>query len=42
VIDGHGWRAAVVLGICFIAAGAIVTTMRRSTLAPPIAALPVD
>jgi predicted MFS family arabinose efflux permease len=38
VIDGHGWRAAVMLGICFIAAGAIVTTLRRSTLAPPAGA----
>ena len=42
VIDGHGWRAAVVLGIGFIAAGAIVTTLRRSTLAPPVTALPVE
>jgi MFS family permease len=36
VIDGHGWRAAVMLGICFLGLGAIVTTVRRATLAPPI------
>ena len=36
VIDGHGWRAAVALGIAFLASGAIVTTLRRSTLAPPV------
>ena len=35
VIDGHGWRAAVVARDGFLAAGAIVTTFRRSTLAPP-------
>ena len=35
VIDGHGWRAAIALGIGFLALGAIVTTLRRSTLAPP-------
>jgi len=37
VIDGHGWRAAVALGIAFLGIGAVVTTFRRSTLAPPVA-----
>jgi MFS family permease len=39
VIDGHGWRAAIAVGIFFLALGAIVTTLRRSTLAPPVAEL---
>ena len=37
LIDGHGWRAAIALGIGFLALGAVVTTLRRSTLAPPLA-----
>ena len=35
VIDGHGWRAAVILGIGFFALAAVLTLVRRSTLAPP-------
>ena len=35
VIDGHGWRAAVLLGIVFLGIGAVVTALRRGTLAAP-------
>ena len=35
LIDRHGWRGAVLLGIAFLGVGAIVTTLRRGTLAPP-------
>jgi predicted MFS family arabinose efflux permease len=35
LIDGHGWRAAVVLGIGLLLAGAVLTTFRRGTLAAP-------
>jgi hypothetical protein len=35
VIDSHGWRAAVLLGIGFLGVGAVLTTFRRATLAPP-------
>jgi predicted MFS family arabinose efflux permease len=35
VIDSHGWRAAVLLGIGFLGIGAVLTTFRRATLAPP-------
>ncbi len=35
VIDGHGWRAAVVLSIACLAVGGVQTALRRATLAPP-------
>jgi MFS family permease len=35
LIDGRGWRAAVLLGVACIGTGALVTAFRRSTLAPP-------
>jgi MFS family permease len=35
VIDGHGWRAAVIGGIGFFTLAAALTLLRRSTLAPP-------
>ena len=35
LIDSHGWRAAVVLGIACLGVGAVVTALRRGTLAPP-------
>ena len=38
LIDDHGWRAAVVLGVACVAVGAVVTTLRRGTLAPPLGA----
>lgn len=36
LIDWSGWRAAVVLGVALVAVGAVVTTIRRGTLAPPL------
>ena len=36
LIDSSGWRVAVVLGIALVAVGAVVTTIRRGTLAPPL------
>ena len=36
LIDGHGWQAAVVLGVACVAVGAVVTALRRGTLAPPL------
>lgn len=42
LIDGHGWRSAVVLGITCLGIGAIVTALRRGTLAPPLAGLALD
>ncbi len=35
LIDHHGWRGAVVLGITCLGIGAVVTALRRATLAPP-------
>jgi len=35
LIDTHGWRAAVLLGIACLGVGAVVTALRRATLAPP-------
>jgi MFS family permease len=35
LIDSHGWRAAIVLGIACVGAGAMLTSLRRATLAPP-------
>lgn len=35
LIDSHGWRAAVLLGIACLGVGALLTALRRSTLAPP-------
>ena len=38
LIDTRGWEAAVLLGVVFLAIGAVLTTLRRPTLAPPEAA----
>ena len=35
LIDSHGWRAAVLLGIACLGVGALLTALRRATLAPP-------
>jgi MFS family permease len=35
LIDHHGWRGAVLLGIACLGIGAVVTFLRRATLAPP-------
>jgi MFS family permease len=35
LIDTHGWRAAVLLGIGCLGVGAVLTALRRATLAPP-------
>ena len=35
LIDSHGWRAAVLLGIACLGVGALLTALRHSTLAPP-------
>jgi MFS family permease len=41
LIDTRGWEAAVLLGVLFLGIGAVVTTLRRPTLAPPdVAAVP--
>ena len=40
MIDSHGWRAAFLLGIGCLAVGAVLTTLRRGTLAPPELASP--
>ncbi len=39
LIDGNSWRAAVLLGVACLGAGAILTALRRATLAPPGARL---
>ena len=39
LIDNRGWQAAVVLGVACVAVGAVVTALRRGTLAPPLARL---
>ena len=39
LIDGSSWRAAVLLGIACLGAGAVLTALRRGTLAPPRARL---
>jgi predicted MFS family arabinose efflux permease len=39
LIDAHGWRASSLLGIACVATGALLTTMRRGTLARPAASL---
>ena len=36
LIDAHGWRAAVLLGIGCLGVGALLTALRRGTLAPPL------
>jgi MFS family permease len=35
LIDHHGWRGAVLLGIACLGIGALLTALRRATLAPP-------
>jgi predicted MFS family arabinose efflux permease len=35
LIDSNGWRAAVLLGVGCLCAGALLTALRRATLAPP-------
>ena len=35
LIDASGWRAAVLLGVGCLGAGALLVALRRSTLAPP-------
>ena len=41
LIDTRGWEAAVLLGAVFLAVGAVLTTLRHGTLAPPeVAATP--
>lgn len=35
LIDGHGWRAAFLLGIACLGVAAVLTGLRRATLAPP-------
>ena len=35
LIDSHGWRAAVLLGVACLGLGALLTALRRATLAPP-------
>jgi len=35
LIDTHGWRAAILLGIACLGVGAVLTGLRRATLAPP-------
>ena len=37
VIDGHDWQAGVILGIACLGVGAVLTLLRRGTLAPPAA-----
>ena len=39
LIDGHGWRSSVLLSIACLGVGAVVTALRRGTLAPPLARL---
>jgi MFS family permease len=39
LIDASGWRPAVVLGIGCLGVGAVVTALRRGTLAPPLVRL---
>jgi len=36
LIDSSDWRAAVVFGVALVAVGAVVVTVRRGTLAPPL------
>ena len=36
LIDSSDWRAAVVFGVALVAVGAVVVTIRRGTLAPPL------
>ncbi len=36
LIDASGWRAAVLLGVGCLGAGAVLVALRRSTLAPPL------
>ena len=36
LIDESGWRAGVVFGVALVAVGAVVVTIRRGTLAPPL------
>ncbi len=36
LIDSSDWRAAVVFGVVLVAVGAVVVTIRRGTLAPPL------
>ena len=35
LIDSNSWRAAVVLGVACLGVGALLTALRRATLAPP-------
>jgi MFS family permease len=35
LIDSHGWRAAVLVGIVCLGIGSLLTALRRGTLAPP-------
>ena len=42
LIDGHGWRSAVLLSIACLGIGALLTTFRRGTLAPPPVGLGPD
>ena len=35
LIDSDGWQAAVLLGVACLGVGAVLTTLRRATLAPP-------
>jgi predicted MFS family arabinose efflux permease len=36
LIDTNDWRAGIVFGVALVALGAIVVTVRRGTLAPPL------
>ena len=36
LIDSYDWRAGVVFGVALVAVGAVVVTIRRGTLAPPL------
>lgn len=35
LIDAHGWQAAILLGVACMAVGAVLTGLRRATLAEP-------
>ncbi len=39
LIDTNSWRAAVLLGVACLGVGALLTALRRATLAPPPASL---
>jgi MFS family permease len=36
LIDTYSWRAAILLGIGWLGVGAVLVTLRRATLAPPL------